>query len=109
MRGVAGLRSPGAGPASIQDASIVPRARRLAASAHAPGPGHGRRAGGSADRRRAVSRVYLSAVATVAQFDPDRLFETRTAHRTGAKCRSDAASRPRVAGPALLFIVHEAR
>ncbi|ONC48531.1 hypothetical protein AQ917_10460 [Burkholderia pseudomallei] len=108
MRGVAGLRSPGAGPASIQDASIVPRARRLAASAHAhaPGPGHGRRAGGSASRR--VAR-YLSAVATVAQFDPDRLFETRTAHRTGAKCRSDAASRPRVAGPALLFIVHEAR
>ncbi|ABN84945.2 conserved hypothetical protein [Burkholderia pseudomallei 668] len=50
MRGVAGLRSPGAGPASIQDASIVPRARRLAASAHAPG-------GVPADRRRAVSRV----------------------------------------------------
>ncbi|MFW2462633.1 hypothetical protein ACN4GH_24020, partial [Burkholderia pseudomallei] len=75
-----------------------PRTRRAPAMGGVP-----------ADRRRAVSRVYLSAVATVAQFDPDRLFETRTAHRTGAKCRSDAASRPRAAGPALLFIVHEAR
>ncbi|WP_159086315.1 hypothetical protein [Burkholderia mayonis] len=87
-------------------ASIAPRLRRMAASRPVR---RGRLRAASLAPRRIGVALFLLAVATVAQFDRDRLFETRAVHRTGAKCRSDAHASAARRRPALLFILHEAR